>query len=77
VFGLGAYLWILCRILGDALAAAGKAAWEARATGAGVVGAMVALLFAAIFTNALIYPPVLIYLWAMAGTVAALREEAP
>lgn len=50
---------------------------KSRANGLGVIGAMSSLLLAAIFTNALIYPPVLILLWAMGGVVAGEADELP
>lgn len=70
VVGLALFVRLLWRIVADALSAARAADPELRPLGAGVAGAVVALVVASTFTNALIYPPVLVVLWVLAGTVS-------
>lgn len=76
--GVILYLRLLWRVLADARRAQVRGETpEARANGLGVIGAFASLLLAAIFTNALIYPPVMIVLWTLAGVAAGEADALP
>lgn len=75
--GFAAYLLLLGRIVRSAYVAGQSDTGPERAMGVGIVGALAAMLTASVFTNALSYPPVLIYLWLMAGTASALHAKRP
>jgi hypothetical protein len=75
LFGFVLYAWTLFRVAGDAFTATRLSDSAARSAGAGVLGTLAAMLVASIFTNGLIYPPALIFLWSVAGVSARWAAE--
>ena len=75
LLGFLLYTWLLFRVARDAFAATRLRESAARSAGAGVLGTLAAMLVASLFTNGLIYPPALIFLWSVAGVSARWAME--
>jgi hypothetical protein len=76
IFGLAVYVWLLGRIVQDAMAAFRRNPGTERWIPVAVLGAFAAMMAGSISTNALIYPPVMICLWTLAGVAAGARGQA-
>jgi hypothetical protein len=74
VVGLFVYLRLLWRIVQDALAGFRIGSDTDRWIPVAILGAFTAMMAGSVSTNALIYPPVMIFLWTLAGVATGLRR---